>query len=116
MELSEDSVATYLSDFETGFAWNRILQENDDVNSLVANTVDGYTPEAADTGYLASSRIDIRFTVGEGHGRTERSYVTNYYVSEGPVYRVETGSDPSGPRTHPDRQLVQRGKDGEPSK
>lgn len=116
MELTEDSVATYLSDFETGFAWNRILQENDDVNGLVVNTVDGYTPDAADTGYLASSRIDIRFTGGVDHEMTERSSVTNYYVSEGPVYRVETGSDPSDPRTHPDRQLVQCGKDGKPSK
>lgn len=105
MELTELSVADYLSDFETGFAWNRILQENEDVNSLGVNTVDGYTPEATDAGYISSSRIETHYTVGEDHELTEREYVTNYYVSMGPAYRVETESEPADPRSHRDRQL-----------
>ena len=108
-ELTPLSVADYLSDFETAFAWNRILQENDEVNSLGVNTVDGYQPDTVDGGFLASSRIEIHYTVGEDHELTEREYVTNYFVSEGPVYRVETDTDPVDPRTHPDRQLVQCG-------
>lgn len=109
MELNEQAVADYLSDFETGFAWNRILQENTDVTSLGVNTVDGYTPEAVDTGYISSSRIEIHYTIGEDMELTEREYVTNYFVSEGPVYRVETDSEPVDPRMRSDRQLVQCG-------
>lgn len=109
MELTEQSVADYLSDFETAFAWNRILQANDDLTSLGVNTVDGYTPEAADDGYRSSSRIETYYTVGEDQELTEREYVTNYYVSDGPVYRVETDSEPVDPRAHSDRQLVQCG-------
>lgn len=110
-ELTDRSVADYLSDFETAFAWNRILQENEAVTGLGVNTVDGYAPEAAATGYLASSRIETHFTVGEDHALTERTYVTNYFVSAGPVYRVETDAEPVDPRTRPDRQLVQCGED-----
>lgn len=109
MELSEQSVADYLSDFETAFAWNRILHENDDVESLGVNTVDGYTPTAAGNGYLSSSRIETHYTVAGADEPTERAYVTNYFVSGEPVYRVETESEPTDPRTHADRQLVQCG-------
>lgn len=109
MELTAQSVPGYLSDFETAYAWNRILDEQESVNSLNINTVDGYTPEETDGGFLASSRIETSYTVGEEHELHERGYVTNYYVSEALVYRVETESEPTDPRTHDDSQLVQCG-------
>lgn len=83
-ELTEQSVADYLSDFETAYAWNPILNEHDDVKSLNVTTVDDYTPEPTDEGFLAASRIETASTVGEDQALTEREYVTNYFVSDAP--------------------------------
>lgn len=108
-ELTEQSVGDYLADFETAFAWNRILAEHDPVRSLGVNTTTAWAPEPAGEGFLASSRIETDYTKEESTEPTERTYVANYHVAPGPVYRVETESEAVDPRTHSDRQLVQCG-------
>lgn len=105
--LTDQSVADYLGSFELAFAWNRILGENDSVRSLGIETGDGYRPERAGAGYLASNRMRLEYAVGEDDESTEDEYVASYYVSAGPVYRVETDSEPVDPRTRSDRDLVQ---------
>jgi hypothetical protein len=112
-ELTEQSVADFLVDFETAFAWNRILTEHPTVWSLGVNTTTAWTPEQAGDGFLASSNIEIDYTDEGTTEPTVRSYVASYYVSAGPVYRAETDSEAVDPRTHPDRQLVQCGTDTE---
>jgi hypothetical protein len=104
-------VADYLADFETAFAWNRILDEHAPVTSLSIDTTTAWMPEAAGEGFLASSRIETGYTKEGDDDPTTRTYIASYYVSPDPVYRVETDSEAVDPRTHPDRQLVQCGTD-----
>lgn len=110
-ELTPVSVADYLADFETAYAWNRILAEDDVITSLGVNTTTPWTPDATGDGFLASSRIETEYSTEEGANRVERVYVASYFVAAGPVYRVETDSESVDPRTHPDRELVQCGSD-----
>lgn len=111
MELIEQSVGDYLADFETAYAWNRILTEHAPVTSLGVNTTTPWTPETTDDGFVAWSRIETDYTKEGDDDPTTRTYIANYYVSQGPVYRVESESEPVDAATHPDRQLVQCGSD-----
>lgn len=111
-ELTVQSVADYLADFETGFAWNRILSEQAPVASLSVNTTTAWMPETADDGFIASSRIETEYANDSGESPTARTYVASYYVSQALVYRAETDSEPVDPRTRADRRLVQCGSDG----
>lgn len=110
-ELTGQSVADYLADFETAYAWNRILDKYAPVVSLNINTTTPWTPEKNDDGFLASSRIETEYTKEVGDDPVTRVYVASYYVSPSPVYRVETESESVDPRTHPDWELVQCGSD-----
>jgi len=109
--LTAQSVADYLSDFETAFAWNRILAATDGLTNINVDTIDGFQPEAAGDGFLAGSRIETSYSTDGGETTTQDAYVTNYFVSPGPVYRVETDDDRVDPRDRSDRQLVQCGVD-----
>lgn len=110
-ELTQQSVADYLADFETAYAWNRILAEHAPVTNIGVDTTTAWTPEPAGEGFLASSRIETSYAKEGSDEPTRRAYVASYFVSAGPVYRVETDSEPVDPRTHPNRQLVQCGTD-----
>lgn len=110
-ELTEVSVAEYLSDFETAYAWNRILDEHSPVTRLNIDTTTAWTPEPADAGFLASSRIETSYTAEGDEEPVESVYVASYYVSPEPVYRVQTPEESVDPRSHPDRLLVQCGTD-----
>lgn len=111
-ELVAQSVANYLADFETAYAWNRLLVEHADLASLGVETLEPWVPEAAGPGYLASTRLEVTYATTPGADPVRRRYVASYYVSPGPVYRVETADEPVDPRDHRDRQLVQCGEDG----
>lgn len=74
-DLTAQSVADYLSDFETAFATNRILDEHDGVTSLGVDTVDGYAPEAAGAGFLASSRVETDSGSVDPRTRSDRQLV-----------------------------------------
>lgn len=110
-ELTQQSVADYLADFETAYAWNRILAAHSPVTNLGVNTTTPWTPEPAGEGYLSSSRIETSYAKEATNTAISRTYVASYYVSTEPVYRAETDDDPVDPRTHPNRQLVQCGRD-----
>ncbi|MDX1748567.1 MAG: hypothetical protein R3324_21760, partial [Halobacteriales archaeon] len=110
-ELTLQSVADYLADFETAYAWNRILVEQRPVTNLGVDTQTPWTPEAAGEGFLASSRIETSYAKQGDQSPTTRTYVASYFVSAGPVYRVETDGETVDPRAHPDRELVQCGTD-----
>ncbi|MDX1746703.1 MAG: hypothetical protein R3324_12255, partial [Halobacteriales archaeon] len=110
-ELTPQSVSDYLADFETAYAWNRILAERSPVTNLGVDTTTPWTPEAANGGYLASSRIETSYAKEGDASPTTRSYVASYFVAADPVYRVETDREAVDPRTHPDRELVQCGRD-----
>jgi hypothetical protein len=112
-ELTEQSVADFLADFETVFAWNRILNEHAPLTSLSINTTTAWMPEPAGAGFLASSRIETGYAKEGDDGPTTRTYIASYHVAPGPVYRAETDSEAVDPRTHPDRQLVQCATDTE---
>lgn len=110
-ELTVQSVADYLVDFETAYAWNRILAEHAPVSNIGVDTTTAWTPEPAGEGYLASSRIETSYAKDGSDEPTRRSYVASYFVSAEPVYRVEADTEAVDPRTHPDRELVQCGPD-----
>lgn len=110
-ELTPQSVADYLADFETALAWNRLLSEHDTLTNIGVNTLTPWSPAAAGTGYIASSEIETSYATEADGDPTERTYVASYFVAAGPVFRVETASEPVDPRTHRDRQLVQCGPD-----
>lgn len=110
-ELTAQSVADYLADFETAFAWNRLLVEHADLASIGVDTKEPWVPEVAGVGYVASSRIEISYASNPNEEPTTRRYVPSYYVDPGPVYRVETENEAVDPRDHRDRQLVQCGED-----
>jgi hypothetical protein len=110
--LTDQSVLEYLDEFETSFAWNRVLGSAEDVTSLNVDNLDGFTPDETGDGFLASSGIRVTYST-EGGSSDEREYVANYFVTPGPVYRYES----SGDRATPDPQdedtaLVQCGADG----
>lgn len=107
--LVAQSVADYLADFETGFAWNRMLEEHSPLTNVGVDTTTPWEPEPAGDGFVAWSRIETSYVTEGSSEPVERAYVANYYVSAGPVYRVETESDPVDPRERSDRQLVQCG-------
>lgn len=109
--LTEDSILLYLDDFETSFAWNRVLESAAGVTSLNVDNLDGFTSDETGDGFLASSGIRVSYSTEDGSS-DEREYVANYFVSPGPVYRREsTGDredlDPNGEET----VLVQCGSD-----
>lgn len=110
-ELSAQSVAEYLSDFETAFAWNRILEDHGPVSRLNINTTTPWIPESAGAGFLASSRIETSYTPDGGDEAVDAAYMASYYVSPEPVYRVQTDAESMDPRSHPERVLVQCGSD-----
>ncbi|MFB6303666.1 MAG: hypothetical protein ABEH47_00745 [Haloferacaceae archaeon] len=110
-ELTPQSVADYLADFETAYAWNRLLEEHSPVTNLGVDTITPWTPETAGEGFLASSRIETSYAKDPDVTPTTRTYVASYYVSADPVYRVETEDEAVDPRAHPDRRLVQCGAD-----
>ena len=110
-ELTAQSVADYLADFETAYAWNRLLVEDADLASLGVDTLEPWVPEVAGAGYLASSRLEVSFAREPGDDPTTRRYVASYYVEPGPVYRVETADEAVDPREARDRVLVQCGAD-----
>ncbi|AZH26044.1 hypothetical protein [Haloplanus aerogenes] len=110
-ELTQQSVADYLADFETAYAWNRILDDHSPVARLNIDTTTPWNPEPAGAGFLASSGIETSYTPEGSEESSERAYVASYYVSPDPVYRVQTEAESVDPRSHPDRQLVQCGTD-----
>ncbi|MDX1692072.1 MAG: hypothetical protein R3290_13720 [Acidimicrobiia bacterium] len=110
-ELTAQSVADYLADFETAYAWNRLLVEDADLTSLGVDTLEPWVPEVAGAGFLASSRLEVSFAREPSDDPTTRTYVVSYYVDPGPVYRVETADEPVDPREARDRELVQCGAD-----
>ncbi|MFB6309945.1 MAG: hypothetical protein ABEH64_02055 [Salinirussus sp.] len=110
-ELNAQSVADYLADFETAYAWNRILVDHGPVSRLNIDTTTPWTPERDGAGFLASSRIETSYTPEDGDEPVEAAYVASYYVASGPVYRAQTDADAVDPRSHPDRVLVQCGSD-----
>lgn len=110
--LTVQSVAEYLSDFETAFAWNRILQ-TEGVTSLNIDTLDGFIPDETGDGFLASSGMRLTYSADTAGGSEEREYVANYFVSPGPVYRVESRTESVAPRESEETQLVQCGADPE---
>lgn len=114
--LTEQAIREYLDEFETAFAWNRVLRTaSGTVTSINVDNLEGFPPEAADGGYLASSRMRVSYSTDRGETPTgessEREYVASYYVSEGPVVRAETDSEAVDPRTRDDARLVQCGAD-----
>lgn len=111
MELTAQAVADYLADFETAYAWNRLLVEHGDLATLSVDTTTPWVPESVGPGYLASSRLEVAYGTSPDVEPVSRDYVASYYVSAGPVYRVETEDEAVDPRTHPERQLVQCGTD-----
>ena len=110
-ELTQLSVADYLADFETAYAWNRILDEHSPVTNLGVDTTTPWEPAPAGDGFIASSRIEVSYAKEPDVTPTSRIYVASYFVSTEAVYRVETDSEAVDPRNHPDRQLVQCGGD-----
>jgi hypothetical protein len=109
--LTVQSVAEYLSDFETAYAWNRILATND-VTSLNIDTLDGFVPDETGDGFIAASRTHVTYSTTDER-TNERSYVANYFVSPAPVYRRESETDPVTPRGAEETVLVQCGTDPE---
>lgn len=99
----------FLADFETAFAWNRAVGSRENVTSINVDTLDGFTPEAAGDGFLASSAMRVMFATGQGGDETETGrfdYVASYYVGPSGVYRVETADSRIDPRDSAERQLV----------
>ncbi|EMA29713.1 hypothetical protein [Haloarcula japonica] len=109
--LTTDSILLYLDDFETAFAWNRVLQTAETVTSVGVNNLEGFWPDETGDGYLASSGIRVSYSTADGD-RSEREYVANYFVSPGPVYRYESSNEPVTPETDAEETLlVQCGAD-----
>ena len=94
--LSDQSILEYLDDFETAFAWNRVLQSAANVTSLNVDNLDGFTSDETGDGYLASGGIRVSYSPEDGEP-TDREYVANYFVSPGPVYRYESSTEPTTP-------------------
>lgn len=110
-ELTDQSVLEYLADFETAFAWNRVLETADGtVVSLNIDTLDGFFPDETGDGYLASSGMGVSYTTAD-ETTTQREYVASYFVSPGPVYRTESAGDAADPREQEETTLVQCGAD-----
>lgn len=110
-DLTDQSVLEYLGEFETAFAWNRVLTTTDGtVTSLNVDTLDGFVPDETGDGYLASSGMAVSTTTEDGT-TNEREYVANYFVSPGPVYRTESDGDTADPRAQGETVLVQCGTD-----
>ncbi|QLG28541.1 hypothetical protein HUG10_13720 [Halorarum halophilum] len=109
--LSADSVATYLSEFETTFGRNRAIDE------LVSTSVDveiqgGFEGSEAGDGYVASSNVQVMFTTDADGTETavgDIKYVANYYVDPELVYRHQTDIEPMDPRDSDRKLLVQCG-------
>jgi hypothetical protein len=102
--LTEASVAEYLSEFETAYAWNRAVGGGS-VTGVNVDTLDGFLPDVAGEGYLAGSRMRVTVTDDEAEA-TERAYVASYYVAPAPTDRVETPEGRVDPRDRTDRTLV----------
>lgn len=105
--LTDQSVLEFLDEFETAFAWNRVLRTAD-ATSLNVENRDGFAPDETGDGYLASSGMRVSYTADDGT-TSERAYVANYFVSPGPVLRTESTDGPTTPRGGADTQLVQCG-------
>ena len=109
--LSADSVATYLSEFETAFGRNRAIDE------LVITSVDveiqgGFDGTEAGDGYVASSDVQVMFTTDADGTETavgDSKYVANYYVDPELVYRHQTDLESMDPRDSGRKRLVQCG-------
>lgn len=112
-DVTAESVARFLADFEGAFAWNRAVETREDLTNVRVDTLAEFVPEAVGDGFLASSAMRLLTATeqDDGRTRTERDdYVVNYYVGE-EVYRVETADRRVDPRDSPDRQLVACGTD-----
>jgi hypothetical protein len=109
--LSDQSILEYLDDFETSFAWNRVLQSAEGVTSLNVDNLDGFGSDETGDGFLASSGIRVSYSTEDGSS-DEREYVANYFVAPGPVYRYESDGDPAAPEPGDEETaLVQFGAD-----
>lgn len=108
--LSADSVATYLSSFETAYARNRTI--SDVAVTSVDVEIQGGFDDASETGdgYVASSNVQIMYT-REAEGTETPSgdvkYVANYYVDLELVYWHRTDLEPMDPRDSDRKLLVQ---------
>jgi hypothetical protein len=110
-DLTDQSILEYLDDFETAFAWNRVLESAPDATSINVDNLDGFSSDETGDGFLASSGIRVTYSAGDGSS-TERTYVANYFVTPGPVYRYETDDDPATPEPEDEETLlVQCGTD-----
>lgn len=110
--LTEGSATEYLDDFETAFAWNRVLESTANVTSLNVDNLDGFPPDETGDEYLASGGTRVSYGT-EGVSSDEREYVANYFVSPGPVYRYESAGDSAAPEPRDEETLlVQCGPDG----
>ncbi|GCF12692.1 hypothetical protein Harman_06270 [Haloarcula mannanilytica] len=103
--LSTESILLYLDDFETAFAWNRVLQTSETVTSLSVDNLNGFWPDETGDGYLAASGIRVSYSTEAGSAN-EREYVANYFVSPGPVYRYESTNDPATPEPESEETLL----------
>ncbi|WP_200531121.1 hypothetical protein [Halorubrum sp. LN27] len=109
--LTEPSIMEYLDDFETSFAWNRILQSAEGVTSVNVDNLNGFTPDETGDGFLASSGIRASYSTEAG-ASDEREYIANYFVAPGAVYRHESTGDPTAPEPRDEETaLVQCGTD-----
>lgn len=109
--LSLDSVATYLAEFETAFARNRVVDEMT-VKSVKVEIQGEFDGSETGAGFVASSNVQVMYTMDTNDTETalgDIEYAANYYVDSELVYRIQTDTETVDPRDGGSKRLVQCG-------